>query len=78
MDEFPKVIGCRRKAAIQLLGRGNQPRTNKRHGHPRQYDATVADALRATWEATDACAQAFTSISVGASRDSKEARRQDY
>gem|GEM_PF-3384178 len=42
MDEFPKVIDCHRKAAIQLLGRGNQPRTNKRHRHPGQYDAAVA------------------------------------
>ena len=53
MDEFTKVIGCHRKAAIRLLRRGNQLRRNKKRGCPRQYDATVAGALRVAWEATD-------------------------
>ncbi len=53
MDEFTKVIGCHRKAAIRLLRRGNQPKGNKNRGRPRQYGATVAGALRMTWEATD-------------------------
>jgi len=53
LDEFTKVIGCHRKAAIRLLCRGNRPRANIRRGRPRQYSAAVADALRAGWEATD-------------------------
>ena len=53
LDEFTKVTGCHRKAAIRLFRRGNQPRTNKKPGRHRQYDATVARALRLAWEATD-------------------------
>ncbi len=53
LDEFTKVIGCHRKAAIRLLHRGNRPKRNKRRGRPRQYGPAVAAALRATWEATD-------------------------
>jgi hypothetical protein len=53
LDEFTKVIGCHRKAAIRLLRRGNQPRANKRRGRPRQYGAAATDALRMAWEATD-------------------------
>jgi len=53
LDEFTKVIGCHRKVAIRLLRRGNQPMANKKRGRPRQYDATVAGALRVDWEATD-------------------------
>ncbi len=53
LDEFTKVIGCHRKAAIRLLRRGNQPMSNKKRGRPRQYGATVARALRVVWEATD-------------------------
>lgn len=53
LDEFTKVIGCHRKAAIRLLHRGNQPRGNKKRGRPRQYGAAVAGALRVVWEATE-------------------------
>jgi len=53
LDEFTKVIGYHRKAAIRLLHRGNQPMANKKSGRPRQYGATVARALRVVWEATD-------------------------
>jgi len=53
LDEFTKVIGCHRKAAIRLLRRANQPGANKRCGRPRQYGAAVTDALRVAWEATD-------------------------
>jgi len=53
LDEFTKVIGCHRKAAVRLLRRGNQLRGNKKRGRPRQYDATMAGALRVAWEATD-------------------------
>ncbi len=53
LDEFAKVIGCHRKAAIRLLRRANQPGANKRCGRPRQYGAAVTDALIVAWEATD-------------------------
>ena len=54
LDEFTKVTGCHRKAAIRLFRRGNhQPRVNKKCGRPRRYGAAVAGALRVAWEATD-------------------------
>ncbi len=53
LDEFTKVIGCHRKAAIRLLHRGNQPMSNKKRGRPWQYGATVARVLRVVWETTD-------------------------
>ena len=53
LDEFTKVIGYHRKAAIRLLRRGNQPKANKKRGRPRQYGAAVVGALRVAWEATD-------------------------
>ncbi len=54
LDEFTKVTGRHRKTAIRLLHhRGNQTRTNKKRGRPRQYSATVVGALRVAWEATD-------------------------
>ena len=46
LDEFTKVIGYHRKAAIRLLHRGNQPKISKRRGRPRQYDTAAAGALR--------------------------------
>ncbi|MFC2014318.1 hypothetical protein ACFLU8_05595 [Chloroflexota bacterium] len=52
LDECTKVIGCHRKAAIRLLRRGNQA-NSKRRGRSRQYDITVAKALKTVWEATD-------------------------
>lgn len=53
LDEFTKVTGCHRKAAIRLLHRGNQQSTKKKRGRPRQYGIAVAEALRLVWEATD-------------------------
>jgi len=53
LDEFTKVIGYRRKVAICPLRRGNQPMSDKKRGHPRQYGATVVRVLRVVWEATD-------------------------
>lgn len=53
LDEFTKVTGCHRKAAIRLFRRRNQSRTNKKRGRPRRYGANVAEALRVAWEATD-------------------------
>ena len=51
LDEFTKVIGCHRKAAIRLLHRRNQPRRSKKRGRPRQYGAAMADAGRLKVEA---------------------------
>ncbi len=53
LDEFTKITGRHRKAAIRLLRHGNQPRANRNRGRPRQYGAAVAGALRVAWEATD-------------------------
>ena len=53
LDEFTKVTGCHRKAAIRLFRRRNQPGMNKKHGRPWKYSTTVAGALRVAWEATD-------------------------
>ena len=53
LDEFTKVTGYHRKAAIRLFRYGNQARTNKRRGRPRRYGPTVTQALRVAWEATD-------------------------
>jgi len=53
LDEFTKVIGCHRKAAIRLLRRGNQQGTKRKRGRPRRYGIAVAEALRVVWEATD-------------------------
>jgi len=52
LDEFTKVTGCHRKAAIRLIRRVYR-KTGKKHGRPRQYDAAVTPALRSVWEATD-------------------------
>ena len=53
LDEFTRVVGCHRKAAIRLLRQRNQVRVNRKRGCPRRYGAPVADALRVAWEATD-------------------------
>ena len=53
LDEFTKVTGYHRKAAIRLIRWDNQPRTGYRRGRPRQYGAAVVGALRVAWEATD-------------------------
>jgi hypothetical protein len=61
LDEFTKVTGCHRKAAIRLIRRVYR-KTGKKQGRPRQYDAaactrtastSVTPALRSVWEATD-------------------------
>ncbi len=53
LDEFTKVLGCHRKAAIRLLRRGNRSRANKRRGRPRYYGSMAIQALNVAWEATD-------------------------
>ena len=53
LDEFTKVTGFHRKAAIRLFRRGGQNETNKKHGRPRRYSTAVVGALSVAWEATD-------------------------
>ncbi len=53
LDEFTKVTGLHRKAAIRLLNRPSRPRAGKRRGRPGKYGTVAAEALRAVWEASD-------------------------
>ncbi len=53
LDEFTKVVGCHRKAAIRLLHREDSPQQGKRRGRRRRYGDEVMDALRRIWEASD-------------------------
>jgi hypothetical protein len=53
LDEFTKVTGLHRKAAIRLLNRPSQPEVGKRRrGRPTMYKA-VMQPLRDIWEASD-------------------------
>jgi hypothetical protein len=53
LDEFTKVTGLHRKAAIRLLNRVSRPNTGRRCGRKRRYGSEVAEALKAVWEASD-------------------------
>jgi hypothetical protein len=53
LDEFTKVTGLHRKAAIRLLNRLRQPGVGKRRGRPCRYGVGVSDSLRVVWEASD-------------------------
>jgi len=53
LDEFTKVTGLHRKAAIRLLNRVSRFTTGKRRGRKRKYGSEVAIALKAVWEASD-------------------------
>ena len=53
LDEFMKVTGLHRKAAIRLLNRRSQSRAVKRRGRPRKYGTGAVEALKAVWEASD-------------------------
>jgi len=52
LDEFTKVTGLHRKAAIRLLNRPSQSRAVKRRGRPATYK-DVIQPLKAIWEASD-------------------------
>jgi len=52
LDEFTKVTGLHRKAAIRLLHRDRQG-LGKRRGRQRKYGPEAAGALKAVWEASD-------------------------
>ena len=53
LDEFTKVTGLHRKAAIRLLKRVSVPTVSKRCGRQRKYGLEVAGALKTVWEASD-------------------------
>jgi hypothetical protein len=53
LDEFTRVTGMHRKAAIRLLNRAMQPPAQKRRGRRRGYDAEAVKNLKAIWEASD-------------------------
>ncbi len=53
LDEFTKVTGLHRKAAIRLLNRVGHPTKGKRRGRKRRYGSEVVEALREIWEASD-------------------------
>jgi hypothetical protein len=53
LDEFTKVTGLHRKAAIRLLNGVNRPRAGKRRGRQPEYGSEVAGALKGVWEASD-------------------------
>ena len=60
LDEFMRVTGYHRKAAIRLLGRDSPPAgagsgvtSCGPRGRPRRYGPEVASALKALWEAAD-------------------------
>src|SRR3990172_10261689 len=53
LDEFTRVTGYHRKAAIRWLRRDSQPQPGRRRGRPRRYGPGVTEALKAAWEATD-------------------------
>ncbi|MDZ4247370.1 MAG: transposase family protein [Dehalococcoidia bacterium] len=53
LDEFTRVTGFHRKAAIRLLNRASRSAPGKRRGRKRQYGSGVAEALKGVWEASD-------------------------
>lgn len=53
LDEFTKVTGIHRKAAIRLLNRVFQQSNPKRRGRKREYDVEMVKALKIIWEASD-------------------------
>jgi hypothetical protein len=52
LDEFTRVTGLHRKAAIRLLNRANGSCEKRRAGRHKSYDAGVINSLRAIWEAS--------------------------
>ncbi len=53
LDEFTKVTGLHRKAAIRLLHRSGHPGSRERCGRPPQYGPEVSAMLKEIWEASD-------------------------
>ena len=53
LDEFIRITGYHRKAAIRLLNRDSQIKRCKRRGRQRRYGDEEVKALRKVWEASD-------------------------
>lgn len=53
LDEFCRVTGYHRKAAVRLLGRSAAARVAGRRGRPPRYGPDVLAPLRVAWEAAD-------------------------
>jgi len=53
LDEFTRVTGLHRKAAIRLLNRVFASSGQGRRGRLRKYNPVVADSLKTVWEASD-------------------------
>lgn len=53
LDEFTKVTGLHRKAAIRLLGNKSRKTIKRRRGRKRYYGSEVISILREIWEASD-------------------------
>jgi hypothetical protein len=53
LDEFTKVTGIHRKAAIRLLNHVSPPDKAKRSGRKRKYDVEIVKMLKIIWEASD-------------------------
>ena len=49
LDEFIRVTGFHRKAAIRLLNRVNRLISGKKRGRKRKYGLEVAEALKEIW-----------------------------
>jgi hypothetical protein len=53
LDEFTKVTGMHRKAAIRLLNRVVRHTVRKKRGCRKEYDMGVVKDLKAIWEVSD-------------------------
>ena len=53
LDEFTKVTGLHRKAAIRLLRHKSQGTGKEKRGRTKYYGNEVTIALRMIWEASD-------------------------
>lgn len=53
LDEFTKVTGMHRKAAIRLLNRVVRHTARKKRGRRKEYDVGVVKELKAIWESSD-------------------------
>jgi hypothetical protein len=53
LNEFTKVTGLHRKAAIRLLRYRSKGNTGNKRGRTRYYGNEVTEALRVIWEASD-------------------------
>jgi hypothetical protein len=53
LDEYTRVTGCHRKAAIRLLHNVHKNGPKGHRGRPRKYGNDILSALKTLWEASD-------------------------